>query len=150
MASCHRNDNENNRKEGSMNITLQVSEIVSLVEKKFKVKPQIETIDNKSIKVSYAPAAFLPAVSLTLRIDALYGNLLKMSYDCNMATAMLISGSISYLEEKLPKGVTVDTDKKQVEIDLTRIEQLGKVLEYVVLDNVYFATGEVVVTFTMR
>lgn len=120
-----------------MKITVRYNEIADFVEKKLKVRLNFVYIDEKSFEINYKPG-FLPSVGVSLRVEDIEDNVLKLSYDCNKAASLIIVGAVAYLEKNIPDAVKVDTSNKSVIVDLQGFEKLEKTLKFLSLEVVYF------------
>ena len=132
-----------------MNAVITYKEISDFIETKFMVRPQFNTIDERTIEVSYKPALFMPAIGVKFHIDAMRKDIVCLSYECGTPASLMIAGVVAYLEEKIPSGVEVNTTDKRVNIYPQRFKQLEKVLEYVALSNITFEENSVNVALTM-
>lgn len=87
---------------------------------------------------SYKINAFLPAIEVEIHIDALRKDVICLSYNCNAATAMMISGAVSLIEGKIPSSVEINTTDKRIIIYPQRIEKISQALDYVELNSITF------------
>lgn len=121
-----------------MNVIITHKELLDFIEKQFKICPQITTVDEKSVNVSYKPVAFAPAIGVQFRVETICQDMVRISYDCGKAASLLIAGVIAYLEEKIPQGVTVNTNNKYIDIYPLLIKQLDKLMEHLILSDITF------------
>lgn len=121
-----------------MNILISYKEIIDQVAKKFIVIPVLQTIDEKTVEVSYKPARFIPNISVRFHIEATRNDLICMTYDCAPATAVIVSGLVARFENKIPSQFEINIAEKRVNIYPQRFEKLEKVLEYVSLSDLIF------------
>ena len=127
-----------------MNISISYSEILNFVEKKFKVRPMLQKKTASALVISYKPAALLPTMSVDIAVDGIDGDEVLLSYDCSKAISLVVSGVVTYLEEKMPVAVDVDTAARTIKLNLGKINKLEAVLEYMALTDIAFAENEVV------
>ena len=132
-----------------MNAVITYKEISDFIETKFMVRPQFNTIDERTIEVSYRPAVFMPAIGVKFHIEAMRKDFVCLSYDCGTAASLMIAGVVAYLKEKIPSGIEVNTTDMHVNIYPQRFKQLEKVLEYVALSNITFEENSINVALTM-
>lgn len=132
-----------------MNAVINYSEISDFIEKEYRVRPVFTAINEKSIEVSYKPGAFMPAIAVQIRIEAMRRDVVCMSYECGTATSLMIAGVIAYLEEKIPNGVEVNTTDKRISIYPQRFRQLEKVMEYIALSNILFEDSSVNIALSL-
>ena len=116
-----------------MNVVLTYNEISNFIMKEFKIRPKFTSVDEKTFEVSYSPGMFMP-------------NIICMTYDCAAPASLLIAGVVSYLEEKMPSGIEVNTTGKRVNIFPQRFHQIEKALEYVALSDITFEESSAKIT----
>lgn len=127
-----------------MNISISYSEILNFVEKKFKVRPLLQKKTASALTISYKPTALLPAMSVDIAVDGIDDDVVMLSYNCSKAISLVVSGVVTYLEEKMPVAVDVDTAARTIKLNLGKIDKLEAVLEYMALTDIAFAENEVV------
>lgn len=127
-----------------MNISISYSEILNFVEKKFKVRPLLQKKTASALTISYKPTALLPAMSVDIAVDGIDDDVVMLSYDCSKAISLVVSGVVTYLEEKMPAAVDVDTAARTIKLNLGKIDKLKAVLEYMALTDIAFVENEVV------
>lgn len=132
-----------------MNAVITYKEISDFIEKRYKIRPQFTTIDDKSVEVSYKPGVLMPTIGVKFHIDAMRKDIICLSYDCGTAASLMIAGVVAYLEEKIPNGVEVNTSNKRINIYPQRFKELDKVLDVVALSDVVFEEYTVRITLTM-
>ena len=133
-----------------MNITIIYSEIADFCEKEFRLRPQFTRIDNSRLCISYKPSLFMPTISVELQLDALNDDCICMTYYCNAAASLIISGIVAYIEQNIPKGIVVDTSDKRIDIYPQRVEQLEQVLKYTTLSDISFTDMAVSVALSLK
>ena len=115
-----------------MNIQVSYNEILGYVEEKFHVKPTVEAVDRKTLRIMYKISRFVPTISVDIHIDSVSKESISLSYDCSSIVNGLLSGVVGFIEEKVPnQQVEVYTDDKQVLVHLDAFEELEKVLAVV-------------------
>lgn len=132
-----------------MNAIITYKEVSDFIEKEFKIRPKFTTVDEKTFEVSYKPGVFMPVIAVKFHIEAMRKDVICMSYDCGGAAALMISGVVAYLEEKIPSGIEVNTTDKRVNIYPQRFNQVEKALEYVALSNIAFEENSINVGLSM-
>ena len=126
-----------------MNAVITYNEISNFVEKQYKIRPVLNTIDSQTVEVSYKPGAFLPSIGVKLRIDDVVDDIVHLSYDCGAAASLMIAGIVAYLEQKLPNGIEVNTTDKRIVVSPQKFKELEKVLEHVALNTIRFEDDSV-------
>lgn len=121
-----------------MKAQISYNEISEYIARKFKVRPTLAYIDERTMEVSYRPAVFLPAMEIGIRVEAVRGNIVCLSYQCGAAATLIISGVMAYLEKHIPQGVEINTSNKRINLFLERIPQLAKALEHIELEDLCF------------
>lgn len=124
-----------------MKATLSFNEIRDIISKKTNNKVQLDFsyVNNSTIKVSYKPVAFLPAVGINVRIEEVDNSQIILSYSANNAIDMVIRGLATFLDNHIPREIILlNTDTQKVYVNLDKIEQLQKPLEMVEIIDVYF------------
>lgn len=126
-----------------MNVVITYKEISDFIEKQFNIRPVINTVDTQTIEVSYKPGAFIPAIVVKLRVDDVSDDIVHLSYDCGKGASFVITGAVAYIEQKIPKGIEVNTTDKHIAVYPQHIKELKKVMEYVALNTVRFEDNSI-------
>ena len=124
-----------------MNITISFNEIKNIILKKTngKVNLDFTCVDYRTVRVSYKPMAFLPAVNVDIMVANADNSQLVLSYKANNAVDMIIKGLSDYLDNHIPKEIIeLDASVQCVCINLDKIEQLQKPLEMMELKQICF------------
>ena len=124
-----------------MNISISFNEIRDFISKKTNGKVQLDFsyVNNSTVKVSYKPMAFLPAVNVDIMVAKADNSQLVLSYKANNAVDMIIKGLSNYLDNHIPKEIIeLDASVQCVCINLDKIEQLQKPLEMMELKQICF------------
>lgn len=119
-----------------MKAAITFTEISNIIEKKFNVHPVLTKLDDRTLEVKWKPKPYVPAITIKLHIEAVQDDTIHLSYDCNTAVSLMISGAVAYLEEKIPHGIEVNTSEKRINICPLQIKQLEKVVEYVSVNDI--------------
>lgn len=123
-----------------MNISLSFNEIKDIISKKTNntINLDFTRVDYRTVKVSYKPMPFLPAVNVDVMVAKVDNSQLVLSYKANPAVDMIIKGVFNYLDNHIPKEIIeLDASIQCVCINLDKIEQLQKPLEMVKIVDVY-------------
>ena len=122
-----------------MKIQLTYDEILGYVEEKFHVKPTVEAVDRKTLRIMYQKNRFMPTISVNVHVDSVSKDLIRLSYDCSSIVNGLLSGVVWRIEDKIPSHqVEVNTGDKQVLVHLDAFEELEKVLALVEPTDITF------------
>ena len=124
-----------------MNILVSFSEIRDIISKKTNntINLDFTRVDYRTVKVSYKPMPFLPAVNVDVMVAKVDNSQLVLSYTANPAIDMIIKGVSNYLDNHIPKEIIeLDASIHCVCINLDKIEQLQKPLEMTELKQIYF------------
>ncbi len=132
-----------------MNIVITYKEISDFIKRKFKIRPKVTAVDEKTVEVSYKPSVLMPEIVVKFHIEAMRKDVVCMSYDCGIAASLMIAGATAYLAEKIPSGVEVNSADKRIDIYPRRFTMLEKALEYVALSDIAFGEDAVCVTLSM-
>lgn len=132
-----------------MTAVITYKEISTFISKEFMICPVFTTVDDKTIEVSYNPCAFMPAISVKLRIQEIGNDFVCISYECGIPASLMISGVVSYFEKIIPSGVEVDTSNNCINIYIQRFTQFENVLKYVSLSNITFDVNSIKVALTI-
>ena len=133
-----------------MYASIQYNEITNFVEKKYKLKIGLKSIDQKELEISYKPAAFLPQISITLHIENISNDCIGLTYKSNSALELIINGIVSFVTENVPTGVEIDTTGKRVKVYPHKFEKLEKALEFVELKDVVFENDEIKAVLSLK
>ena len=96
-------------------------------------------VDYRTVKVSYKPMPFLPAVNVDVMVAKVDNSQLVLSYKATPAVDMIIKGVSNYLDNHIPKEIIeLDASIQCVCINLDKIEQLQKPLEMIELKQISF------------
>lgn len=124
-----------------MNISISFNEIKDFISKKTnnKINLDFTCVDYRTVKVSYKPMPFLPAVNVDVMVAKVDKSQLVLSYKANPAVDMIIKGVSNYLDNHIPKEIIeLDASIQCVCINLDKIEQLQKPLEMTELKQISF------------
>ena len=124
-----------------MNISISFNEIKDIISKKTNNKVQLDFsyVNNSTIKVSYKPVSFLPAVGINVRIEEVDNSQIILSYSANNAIDMVIRGLATFLDNHIPREIILlNTDTQKILVNLSKIEQLQKPLEMMELKQISF------------
>lgn len=124
-----------------MNITISFNEIKDIISKKTNntINLDFTRVDYRTVKVSYKPMPFLPAVNVDVMVAKVDNSQLVLSYKANPAVDMIIKGVSNYLDNHIPKEIIeLDASIQCVCINLDKIEQLQKPLEMIELKQISF------------
>ena len=124
-----------------MKATLSFNEIKDFISKKTnnKINLDFAYVCYNTVKVSYKPMAFLPAVNVDVMVAKVDNSQLVLSYKANPAVDMIIKGVSNYLDNHIPKEIIeLDASIQCVCINLDKIEQLQKPLEMMELKQISF------------
>ena len=123
-----------------MNITLSFNELSDYLAPKYKVRPDFSFVDEKTIDIAYKHNRFIPAAHLQLRMESVSNEAIILSYECSAPMALLIAGA-AHLENKIPAGISINADKKAIQIQPLKIEPLKKPLSHIDLKEVVFTSN---------
>lgn len=126
-----------------MNAVISYKEISDFVERQYKIRPTLNTVDSQTLEVSYKPNVLIPAIVIKLRVDEVSDDVVHLSYDCGKGVSFVITGAAAYLEQKIPKGIEVNTTDKCIAVYPQQIKELEKALEYVALNKVRFEDNSI-------
>lgn len=124
-----------------MNILVSFNEIKDIISKKTNntINLDFTRVDYRTVKVSYKPMQFLPAVNVDVMVAKVDNSQLVLSYKANPAVDMIIKGVSNYLDNHIPKEIIeLDASIQCVCINLDKIEQLQKPLEMTELKQISF------------
>lgn len=135
-----------------MIITITFNELKEIISNKTndKVNLDLHYVNYNTIKVSYKPVAFLPAVNVNVQIREVGNSKIVLSYNANNAIDMIIKGLAAFLDSNIPKEIIeLDTTDQIVTLYPTKVEQLQKPLEMIELQQLYFDDDKVCVEVKM-
>lgn len=124
-----------------MNIVVSFNEIKDIISKKTNntINLDFTRVDYRTVKVSYKPMPFLPAVNVDVMVAKVDNSQLVLSYKATPAVDMIIKGVSNYLDNHIPKEIIeLDASIQCVCINLDKIEQLQKPLEMIELKQISF------------
>ncbi len=124
-----------------MNLNISFSELKEIIAKKTDNKLDLDLccVQSDTIKISYKPIPFLPAVGINIRINYIDNSKICLSYDAGNAIDMVIKGLVAFLDNNIPEDIVeLDTNNQSVSIHLDNIEQLQKPLEMMKIQDVWF------------
>lgn len=136
-----------------MNISISFNEIRDFISKKTNGKVQLDFsyVNNSTVKVSYKPMPFLPAVNVDVMVAKVDNSQLVLSYKANPAVDMIIKGISNYLDNHIPKEIIeLDASIQCVCVNLDKIEQLQKPLEMMELKQISFEKENVRVEIILK
>lgn len=133
-----------------MKVELSYEEIINYVERNYFIHPQLVYIDERTIDIRYKPSRFLPAMSIRVHIDSYRKDVVCLSYECSAPMAMIISGAVGHLGNKIPQGIDVNTTEKRIVIHLDQIDVLEKPLSYMELEMISFCDNHIGVSARLK
>ena len=131
-----------------MKVKASYEEITTFVKNHYKVAPQLKRIDDQTIEVGCQLMRFLPAITIQIKVEEIRQNKVRLVYESSAPMKMIITGVIGLFGGKMPDGVEINTESKQITITLGQIEKAKKAMEYVLLENIRF--NEVDLEFTVN
>lgn len=133
-----------------MNVQLTYNEIMNYVKSQFHVEPIVESVDSKTLRITYKMNMFVPAVSVDLHVDSVYNKTVVLDYRCSDIVNGLLKGVIGFVEQKIPKyQVEILTDTRKIKIHLDAFEELDKVLAVVEPTDITFNNDAVVLNMIL-
>lgn len=133
-----------------MKVELSYEEIINYVERNFFIRPQLVYIDERTVDIEYKPSKFLPSMSIRVRIDGCRKDVVCLSYECSASIAMIVSGAVGHLGNKIPQGIDVNTTDKRVVIYLEQVAVLEKPLSYLELETVSLCDDHIDISVRLR
>ena len=136
-----------------MNIVVSFNEIKDIISKKTNntINLDFTRVDYRTVKVSYKPMQFLPAVNVDVMVAKVDNSQLVLSYKANPAVDMIIKGISNYLDNHIPKEIIeLDASIQCVCINLDKIEQLQKPLEMTELKQISFEKENVCAEIVLK
>lgn len=133
-----------------MNIQLSYNEILGYVVNKFHIRPTVDVVDSKTLRITYKMNMFLPTISVDVHIDSVSEELIVLSYDCSSIINGLLSGVVGFIQERIPREqIELSTDNKKVLVHLDKVEQLKKVFDVVVPTDITFYSDSIVLNMDL-
>ncbi len=132
-----------------MNIVVTYDEFSDYIKKKFNLSINFTFIETKKVAISYNPMVLLPSIELELNIIEVSNDKISISYNCGGATSFVISSAVSFLQNKIPNGIEVDTKTQLVSIRPRHIEQAKDALEYIEMSDIKFEKDLLKVSFSL-
>ena len=129
---------------------IQYNEITSFIERNYKLKIGLKSIEQKELEVSYKLSSFIPQISITLHIENISNDCIGLTYKSNSALELIINGIVSFVTENVPTGVEIDTTARRVKVYPHKFEKLEKALEFVELKDVVFDNEEIKAVLSLK
>ena len=133
-----------------MYASIQYNEITSFIERNYKLKIGLKSIEQKELEVSYKLSSFIPQISITLHIENISNDCIGLTYKSNSALELIINGIVSFVTENVPTGVEIDTTARRVKVYPHKFEKLEKALEFVELKDVVFDNDEIKAVLSLK
>ena len=139
-----------------MYASIQYNEITNFVEKNYKQKINIRSINEKSLEIGYKPVAkwdllnLIPEISAKLQVVSISNECVELGYETNKGLELIINGIVSFVTENVPTGVEIDTTARRVKVYPHKFEKLEKVLEFVELKDVVFENDEIKAVLSLK
>lgn len=133
-----------------MNASIQYNEITSFIERNYKLKIGLKSIEQKELEVSYKLSSFIPQISITLHIENISNDCIGLTYKSNSALELIINGIVSFVTENVPTGVEIDTTARRVKVYPHKFEKLEKALEFVELKDVVFENDDIKAVLSLK
>lgn len=129
-----------------MIITINYDELKEIISNRTNGKVNLDFcyVNYDTVKVSYKPVAFLPAVNVNVQIKKVGNSKIILSYNANNAIDMIIKGMATFIESNITKDIVeLDTSNQVATIYPNKVEQLQKPMEMIELQQLYFEEGKV-------
>lgn len=129
-----------------MIITINYNELKEIISNRTNGKVNLDFcyVNYDTVKVSYKPVAFLPAVNVNVQIKKVGNSKIILSYNANNAIDMIIKGMVTFIESNITKDIVeLDTSNQVATIYPNKVEQLQKPMEMIELQQLYFEEGKV-------
>ena len=133
-----------------MNASIQYNEITSFIERNYRLKIGLKSIEQKELEVCYKLSSFIPQISITLHIENISNDCIGLTYKSNSALELIINGIVSFVKENVPTGVEIDTTARRVKVYPHKFEKLEKALEFVELKDVVFENDEIKAVLSLK
>lgn len=134
-----------------MNVLIYFLEVSEYVERKYRVKPAIAMLDDRTIQISYNLGRFLPTIKVNLHVNVVAEESILLTYQCSTVVSKLIEGIIHFIQEKIPKEqVEISTDTQSIFVHLRAIKKLENMLEYVSLSDISFDVEKIKISITIQ
>ncbi len=139
-----------------MNASIQYNEIINFVEKNYKQKINLRSINEKSLEIGYKPVAkwdllnFIPEVSAKLQVVSINNRCVELGYETNKGFEFIINGIVSFVKENIPTGVEIDPTARRVKVYPHKFEKLEKALAFVELTDVVFENDEIKAVLSLK
>lgn len=123
---------------------------LNYVKSKLHVEPIVESVDSKTLRITYKMNMFVPAVSVDLHVDSISNGTVVLSYKCSDIVNGLLGSVIGLVEQKIPRHkIEILTDTRQIKIHLNAFEELDRVLSIVEPTGITFKNDAVVLDMTL-
>ena len=133
-----------------MNIQLTFNEILGYVENKFHIRPTIDVVDRKTLRIMYKISRLMPAISVNVHVDSVSKELIRLSFDCSSIVNVLLKGAVEFIEQKVPRNqVQILTEEKRILVYLDAFKELEKVFAVVEPTDMSFNHEEVNICFAL-
>lgn len=129
-----------------MKTIITYNEILDYIESQYLIRPQLVTINERTVDLRYKLRLFIPTINIRLHIESVCKNLVTVHYNCNDITSFIIQKTIENLKQKLPDGIEINSLNKHISINLYRLKKLEKVFKYVMLSDLAFDENAIVIT----
>lgn len=123
---------------------------LNYVKSKLHVELIVESVDSKTLRITYKMNMFVPAVSVDLHVDSISNGTVVLSYKCSDIVNGLLGSVIGLVEQKIPRHkIEILTDTRQIKIHLNAFEELDRVLAIVEPTGITFNNEAVVLDMTL-
>ncbi len=120
-----------------MQISVHYQEITDLIYSEFGIKVQIHILTPQVVNICYSTKKFI-SIDFNLKVDAIQKHCIYLSYDCNKALSLMLQGVLALNTARIPKGVEINSSTKRIIINMTRFDEIKKVLQYVDITDITF------------
>lgn len=139
-----------------MKAAITYNEFATYIQKSYNKEITISHINDKSIEVSYNPGSFLPYIVVDITVTKIDSYVIDMKYDLHAKSVLgelpltSVLAKIPSIQDLIPKAAEVGTKEKTIKINLLKIENLKKALDFVSLSNISFQLEEVNVELDIK
>lgn len=136
-----------------MLLSITFQEIQNLIRQKTQKDIRLSTVDNQTICASTSvslPLVGTKEVKVQLRLEDITNDYALLSYNNGLGVDLAIKGVLKYLEVQSNVSYVQGLPNNRIKLQLNQIPKLKDALSKIVIQNLSFTNGNVVIEFRMK
>lgn len=128
-----------------MIIEMSFAELSEYIKNRYNKKLSFSKAGENEVRISYGQNILFKTIQIpvNIRVDEVKDETITVTYNGGLGIDLIITGALTFLKAKLPeltRGLKTE-EGHRINIDLRKIEQLGKLVEAVTFTGISINEG---------